>query len=225
MTHAPVPLSLDVVFDVVCPWCFVGFRRLGRALDNLDVERPSVRWRPFQLDPTIPRDGMERESYMLAKFGSRERIESAHERLREIGAKESIAFRFDRIARSPNTLDAHRLIRWAGGIGAASQGDLVGELFSRYFEQGEDLGDPDVLASAAEAIGLPGDEWRKRLTSDEDRDAVRDEAENYSRMGVSGVPCFILANRYAISGAQEADVLTQAIEDVAREIVEAGGSA
>lgn len=215
-------VTVEVVSDVVCPWCFVGQRRLGRALASLGADMDvTVRWRPFQLDPTIPPGGLDRRDYMLAKFGSAERLAAAHERLKELGAREGIDFRFDRITRSPNTLDAHRLIRWAGAHGAAAQNDLAAELFSRYFEQGRDVGDADVLADAAKAAGLPDENWRERLLSDEDRQAVQEEAANFSRMGVTGVPCFILAGRYAVSGAQEAEVLAQAIEQVARTGAEA----
>ncbi|HEV7255689.1 MAG TPA: DsbA family oxidoreductase [Mesorhizobium sp.] len=210
-------VTVDVVSDVVCPWCFVGQRRLGRALGqvgaDIDVD---VRWRPFQLDPTIPPGGLDRREYMLAKFGSAERLAAAHERLNELGAREGIDFHFERISRSPNTIDAHRLIRWASAHGTPAQNDLAAELFSRYFEQGQDIGDANVLADAAIAAGLPDENWRARLLSDEDRETVREEAVNFSRMGVTGVPCFILAGRYAVSGAQEAEALAQAIDQVAR---------
>lgn len=215
-------VSVDVVSDVVCPWCFVGQRRLSRALASLGADMDvDVRWRPFQLDPTIPPGGLERQDYMLRKFGSAERLAAAHERLKELGARDGIGFHFERITRSPNTLDAHRLIRWAGEQGSTAQNDLVAELFSRYFEQGQDVGDVDVVADAARAAGLPGEDWRARLLGDEDRETVQEEAASFSRMGVTGVPCFIVAGRYAVSGAQEAEVLAQAIEEVAKMDAEA----
>jgi len=215
-------VTVDVVSDVICPWCFVGQRRLGRALGMLGADIDvDLRWRPFQLDPTIPPGGVDHRARLIEKFGSAQRVDAAQERLKEVGAREGIEFHFERIARSPNTIDAHRLIRWAGAQGSAPQNDLVAELFSRYFEQGSDVGDVDVLADAARAAGLPDEDWRARLLGDEDREAVREEAANFSRMGVTGVPCFILAGRYAVSGAQEAEVLAQAIEQVAKMAAEA----
>ena len=208
-------IVIDVVSDVVCPWCFEGQRRLGRALASLPNIDAVVRWRPFQLDPTIPPGGVDHRRRMEQKFGSAERVAAAEARLTELGAAEGIRFRFDRIDRSPNTLDAHRLIRWAGEHGPAVQNALAAELFSRYFEQGEDVGHPDVLARAAAAAGMPEKGWCDRLAGDIDRDAVRHEAADFSRVGVSGVPCFILGGRYAVSGAQEAAVLAQAIEQMA----------
>lgn len=204
------PLSIDVVSDVVCPWCFIGKRRLDRALASRPDLPVVVHWRPFQLDPTIPAGGMDRQEYMRRKFGDGERIAAMHSRIIEAGAEDGIAFRFDRIARSPNTLDAHRVIRWAQTANA--QGTLVERLFTLYFVEGQDIGDHDVLRAAAGDSGLDGDQIAALLASDTDKDAVTEEIATAVRLGVSGVPCFILGGRYALSGAQPAEALVDAIE-------------
>src|SRR5690606_38170449 len=145
MTEEKTSISIDVVSDVVCPWCYVGQRNLERALLSVSGIDVSVRWRPFQVDPTIPPQGMRREEYMLSKFGSSERISAAHNRLREIGAEAGIVFDFAAIKVSPNTLDAHRLIRWAANASDGAQGRLVGCLFRFYFEEGKNIGDRAAL--------------------------------------------------------------------------------
>lgn len=213
---AMAPLAIDVVSDVVCPWCFIGHRRLDKALALVSGIDVAVRWRPYQLDPSIPATGVDRAQYMANKFGSAERVAAMHERLREAGAAEGIAFRFDAIARSPNTLDAHRLVRWAGIEGV--QDGVVERLFAIYFLEGGDIGDPDVLARAAADAGMDAEVVRRLLATDADRAETAAEAENARQMGVTGVPCFILAGRYAVEGAQPAEVLADAIAEVAREL-------
>ncbi len=207
---AAAPLAIDVVSDVVCPWCFLGKRRLERALaarPGLDLP---VRWRPFQLDPTIPQEGMDRQEYMTRKFGSPARLAEAHARLEALGQAEGIAFAFEAIGRSPNTLDAHRLIRHATVRGRA--GEMVEALFSAYFEQGRDIGDHAVLAELAGAAGLDPAAVATYLATTDDTDAVREEIRMVRELGVQGVPFFIVARKYAVSGAQAAEVLGQAID-------------
>jgi len=210
---SPTPLAdrmtIDVVSDVVCPWCFVGKRRLEIALgsaEDIDVE---VRWRPFQLDPAIPPEGKDRQEYFLEKFGDLDRVAAIHERLKELGDGVGIRFAFDRITRTPNTLDAHRLIRWASIEGVAEP--LVEKLFSLYFEDGADLGDHDVLIEAAVAAGMRGELVRRLLDGDADRDAVVEEVATAQRIGVTGVPCFIIDGRYAVMGAQEPEAIVAAL--------------
>ncbi|MDE3174495.1 MAG: DsbA family oxidoreductase [Pseudomonadota bacterium] len=201
------PIVIDVVSDVVCPWCYLGKKRLEGALRAAgEVE---VRWRPYQLDPTIPPEGLDRQAYMRAKFGDGDRLAQAHARLRALGAEVGVAFDFDSIRRSPNTLDAHRLIRFAAEAGAADA--LVERLFSDYFEGGRDIGDRAVLIEAATACGLDGEAVAARLASGEGADEVREEIEAARRVGVQGVPFFIFASKYAVSGAQSEEVLAQAI--------------
>jgi predicted DsbA family dithiol-disulfide isomerase len=207
--HSPV-LAIDVVSDVVCPWCFVGKRRLARALASRPDLATEVRWRPFQLDPTIPAGGLDRKAYLEGKFGTDGRIEQIHQRLEEIGAAEGIAFDFGAIARSPNTLDAHRLIRWAGMAGR--QDAVVEALFRAYFEEGRDIGDREVLTDIGTTAGLPRDALVEALAADEDRDAVEQEIRMAGELGVRGVPFFIMGGRYAVSGAEAPENLAAAMD-------------
>ncbi len=214
MTASPT-VSIDVVSDVVCPWCFIGQKRLDKAIASAEGIEIEVNWRPFQLDPTIPAGGLDRHDYMLGKFGSEDRIREIHARIEPLGAAEGIAFDFDAIKVSPNTLDAHRVIRWAGATSRERQGKLVRRLFSLYFEQGGNVGDPAVLVAAAREAGMDATVVEALLSTDADADAVRAEIATASRMGVTGVPCFLLEGRYAVMGAQEAETLADAIRQVA----------
>ncbi len=210
MTDSDTALTLDVVSDVMCPWCFIGKRRLETALAGRAPGAPAVEvhWRPFQLDATIPEGGMDRRDYLERKFGA-DRADSVYDRVREAGAEEGIAFAFDRIERSPNTLNAHRVIRWAGEDGR--QDAVVERLFSLYFLEGANLSDPAVLVEAARDCGLDADRVSELLASDADKDAVREEIALAQRMGVTGVPCFIVAGRYAVMGAQPPEVIADAL--------------
>lgn len=208
---APQPLAIDVVSDVVCPWCYLGKRRLERALSLAGVDS-TVRWRPFRLDPTIPPGGLDRHEYLTKKFGSVEAVAPAHARLTALGKEEGIDFRFDRITRSPDTVDAHRVIRWAG---ADRQDAMVERLFRAYFTEGRDIGDQEVLAALAGDVGLDATAIARRLATDEDRAEVEAEIDNAYRIGVTGVPGFILDGRYAVMGAQPAKTLADAIAQVA----------
>lgn len=206
------PLQIDVISDVVCPWCFVGKRRLEKAVAASDVPL-QIRWRPFQLDPTIPPEGKSRRAYLEGKFGTEERIQQLYDNLSAAGVPEGIDFQFKRIEVSPNTLDAHRLIRWAGA--SDGQDRIVEALFRAYFLEGRNIGDHAVLADVAAEAGMDRDETAARLASDEDREAVRTEIAAAQQMGVTGVPTFILIGRYALVGAQPAEELAQAFKAVA----------
>ena len=208
----PAPLAVDVISDVVCPWCFIGKRRLEKAIAQAAVPL-SISWRPYQLDPTIPPEGKDRRAYMEAKFGSAERIKEIHARVAAAGEGEGIPFAFDRIKVSPNTLDAHRLVRWASEAGR--QGDIVEALFRAYFIEGRNVGDAAVLTDIAAAHGLDRDDIAARLASGEDREAVREEIEAAQRIGVTGVPTFILAGRYGLVGAQPAEEIASALKAIA----------
>jgi len=216
-----LPLNIDVVSDVVCPWCFVGKRRLEAAVAAVPEIAVEVRWRPFQLDPSIPPEGVDRSTYFREKFGDPARVEAIHDRLRELGRDVGIAFDFAAIERTPNTLDAHRLIRWATVEGV--QDAVVERLFRLYFEEGGDLGSHAVLARAAADAGMNGAVAERLLAGDADRDEVAKEIDTARRVGVTGVPCMILDGRYAVMGAQEAAVIANAIRRVADE--RAGGTA
>jgi predicted DsbA family dithiol-disulfide isomerase len=208
-------IIVDVVSDVCCPWCYLGKRRLDRAIERVPDLDVVVNWRPYQLDPTIPPEGVDRKAYMEAKFGAGGRIDEIHARLADLGAAEGIAYDFDAIRVSPNSLDAHRLIRWAAEAGL--QNEMKERLMAAFWSEGADIGDRDVLAEAAAAVGLDAAAVRAKLDSDADREAVATEIAHFQRMGVRGVPTFILEQKYAVSGAQEIDVLVEALRDVAEE--------
>ena len=209
-------LHIDVIVDVVCPWCFLGKRRLDAAiaeLDDLDIE---VRYRPFQLDPTIPKEGIDREEYIIGKFGSADALEEAHARLFDLGADVGITYAFDLIEKTPNTLDAHRLVRWAAAEGLGDA--MLERLFSLFFEDGGDLTEVDALIAAAEEIGLDGDEVTMKLEDGVDLDAVKADIAHAGRIGITGVPTVIVENKFAISGAQTSEVLVDALRRIASEI-------
>ena len=208
MSGADETLTIDVVSDVVCPWCYVGEKRLGLALAD-EQEPVEIRWRPFQLDPTIPQGGLDRAEYMERKFGKGGRLKEVHDRLTALGAEVGIPFAFDRIRRAPNTLDAHRLIRWAASTGR--QAEAVDRLFRAYFTEGLDVGDPAVLVPIARECGLDPERVATLLGGDDDSDAVKAEIAQAQALGVSGVPFFIFAGRLAVSGAQDVEVLRGAM--------------
>ena len=202
-------MHVAIVSDTICPWCYIGKRRFERARACRPADL-AIEWRPFQLNPDMPADGVDRQRYMVAKFGSEERVAQVFDAIEQAGEGEGIQFAFDRIARTPNTVDSHRLIEYAGQRGAQDQ--VVEALFRRYFEQGEDIGDRAVLEAAGVDGGLDEAEVRQFLTGSEGVDHVREESEAASRMGISGVPCFIFEGKYAISGAQPPDVFERVFE-------------
>jgi predicted DsbA family dithiol-disulfide isomerase len=222
MNHESEPLTIDVVSDVVCPWCYLGEKRLEAALAE-EPQPVALRWRPYQLDPTIPPGGLDRADYMERKFGKSGRLQSVHDNLTRLGAEFGIPFAFDKIKRSPNTLDAHRLIRWAASAG--SQGTIVDRLFKAYFVEGRDIGDRAVLIDIARECGLDADLVEKLLADGADVDLVRQEIEQAQAMGVSGVPFFIFAGRLGVPGAQEPSVLRRAMAEARRAMSEPAGEA
>lgn len=191
-------VSVEVWSDPICPWCFIGKRRLAKAVAGLDVQ---VVWRPFQLNPDMPRDGMPRADYRAAKFGSLARSRELEARVEEVGREEGIAFAFDRVARTPNTFDAHRLLRRA--LRTGTQEVVAEALFRAYFLEGRDLGDPAVLA------GLGGGP----LAGDEEAEEVRREEAEGRALGIQGVPFFVIGRRVGLSGAHPPEVLREAILD------------
>ncbi len=202
-------VTIDVISDAVCPWCFLGKRKLAAALDLSGDIGAEIRWRPYQLDATIPPEGMRRVDYLTRKFGP-ERVGQMNTRLIEAGRETGIAFAFDRIERSPNTLDAHRLIRWAQPTGV--QDAVVERLFKLYFEEGADIGDREILAGVAADHGFDRAMARRMLDAETDKDAVREEIAVARRMGVNGVPFFIFNGKYALSGAQPPEIIAGAIK-------------
>ena len=205
-------MKIDVISDVVCPWCFLGKRRLDKALRLVPEVKIEVAFRPYFLDPSIPPDGLDRQVYMKEKFGNRD-LTSLHKPLVEAGLRDDVPYHFDKITRSPNSLNAHRLIRWA--LQAGKQPEVVEALFCAYWRDGRDIGDNAVLAEIAGACGMDAAEVSRLLPTQTDSVAVMEEVEQAYKLGVQGVPTFILNQRYAVSGAQEVEVLFDAIQQIA----------
>jgi predicted DsbA family dithiol-disulfide isomerase len=216
------PLTIDIVSDVVCPWCYLGEKRLEQALAE-EAGPIVVRWRPYQLDPTIPEGGLDRAEYMEKKFGKSGRLQSVHDNLTRLGAEVGLPFAFDKITRSPNTLDAHRLIRWAASAGVQSR--VVDRLFEAYFVEGRDIGDRVVLTEIAAECGLDADLVERLLAEGADSEVVRQEVEQAQAMGVSGVPFFIFAGRLGVPGAQEPSALRQAMAEARQAMAESAREA
>jgi predicted DsbA family dithiol-disulfide isomerase len=208
------PVRIDVVSDIVCPWCFIGKHRLEKAI-ALNPDIPvEVHWRPYFLNDWIPREGISREQYLTTKFGSAERYKGIAQRVSAAAAAEGLTYAMDKISRQPNTLDAHRLIRWADEIGKAAE--MKQRLMDLYFTEGADLTSHAVLAQAAADIGLDAETTRKALATDKDVAEIEREALSAKEAGIDGVPCFIFGGKFAISGAQESDYLAEAIERMAQ---------
>ena len=207
------PLIVDVVSDIVCPWCFIGKRKLEQALGELARADPSrgvtVRWHPFQLNPDLPPEGIPRTVYLTRKFGSASGAAERYARVTSVGETVGIPFRFDRIEQQPNTLDGHRLIAWAQQQGDA--GRLMERLFNAYFVEGRRIGDLDELARLAAECGWSEDDARDMLASDELREEVETASRRASEMGIEGVPFFIFDQRTALSGAHDAGTILDAI--------------
>jgi predicted DsbA family dithiol-disulfide isomerase len=215
------PLPVDVVSDVVCPWCFIGKRRLEKAI-ALQPDIPvAVRWRPFFLNPWVPREGISREEYLTQKFGSPERYKGIAQRVAAAAQAEGLTYAIDKVARQPNTLDCHRLIHWAGETGDA--GAMKQRLMELYFSEGGDLSDHDVLVKAAVDCGLDGDHVRELLAGDADVERIEREANSAKEAGIEGVPCFIFGGLLAVSGAQAPEDLADVITRAARERANRGG--
>jgi predicted DsbA family dithiol-disulfide isomerase len=205
--------QIDVISDVVCPWCYIGQRRLAQALARLPdddaARRAPIRWHPFQLNPDLPQGGVPRKTYLEDKFGGPERAAQIYARVAAAGATVGIPFAFDRIERQPNTRDAHRLINCAQAQGDAS--DMVERLFRAYFSEGRAIGDHAILAAIAGEAGLDSAAARILLDSDAGIDAIALMDGRAREIGVQGVPFFIFNQHIAVSGAQEPDVLLDAI--------------
>ncbi|MGL4491120.1 MAG: DsbA family oxidoreductase [Rhizobiaceae bacterium] len=205
-------LKIDVVSDVVCPWCYLGKARLERALAAMKDVTPEIHWRPYQLDPTIPRTGVDRKAYMEAKFGTGPRLGEIHQQLVAFGKEVGINFQFDKIKISPNTMNAHRLIRWAAQAGPGVQNKIVDRLFRLYFTEGADIGDGAVLIKAGKECGMDSAILETLLPTDAEVVGVSNEIETSRKIGVTGVPFFILNQKYGVSGAQTPEVLIEAMQ-------------
>jgi predicted DsbA family dithiol-disulfide isomerase len=203
-------LQIEIVFDLVCPWCYLGTRRLRRALRARPDIVADLHWRPFLLNPDIPPGGLPRHEFLTRKFGGEERARRLHATIAELGLAEGVPFRFERIRRMPSSLDAHRLVRFASRDGLAEP--MVDALFHAHFAEGADLGDDVVLVGLAARVGIDPVLVRRFLDSGAEADAVHAENLRAHRLGINGVPCFVMGGRHAIAGAQEPEVLERLID-------------
>ena len=207
------PLHVDVVSDVVCPWCFIGKRRLEAALELVPDVAVEINWRPYFLNPWIPREGIDRQTYLETKFGSVERYAVIAERVVAAAALEGLLYASDAISRQPNTLDCHRLILWSRS--ATDPANMKQRLMELYFSEGADLTDSKTLIQAAVDCGMDGDLVRRLLASDADVDRIESEANAAKEAGIDGVPCFIFGGSTIVTGAQSPEYLASAIERTA----------
>jgi predicted DsbA family dithiol-disulfide isomerase len=216
MTTTTSPLPIDVISDVVCPWCYIGKRRLEQAI-ALKPEIPvEIHFRPYFLNPWVPREGISREQYLITKFGSVERYNANNQRVVDAAAAAGLTYVREKILRQPNTLDCHRLIHWADLEGNGAR--MKQRLMELYFRDGGDLTDREVLVKAAADCGLDPARVRELLASDQDVEQVTAEANSAKNAGIDGVPCFVFGGLFAISGAQAPEYLAQAIERAADEM-------
>ncbi|MFA7429431.1 MAG: DsbA family oxidoreductase [Rhodospirillaceae bacterium] len=213
------PMRIEFIFDTVCPWCFVGKRRLERALARRPHVAAEVVWRPFLLNPDMPEDGIPRATYLERKFGGAARVTRMLAGLMEAGQGEGIAFDFNAITRTPNSLNSHRLVRFAGAHGMAAA--AVEAIFRAYFQKGRDIGSTSVLADIAAEIGLPGNAVEAFLSSSNGRGDVFMENAQTHRLSINGVPCFVFDGAYGIAGAQDPDILVRMIDLVTEGRLEA----
>lgn len=207
-------MKIDIIVDTICPWCYVGKKRFEKALAIRPQPDLEVGWRAFQLNPRMPEKGMDRREYVSEKFGGLERAKAIHGSLVQAGIEEGIVFDFDKIDRTPNTVNSHRLVRYAAEFGV--QTPVISAVFDAYFLDGQDIGDPEILADIAGTAGLDRASTLEFLESDTDTATILAEDELARRLGVNGVPCFIVDRKYAVSGAQSPEVLVQ-VFDLARQ--------
>jgi predicted DsbA family dithiol-disulfide isomerase len=210
------PLQIDIVSDVVCPWCYIGKRRIENALALAPEVPVEINWRPFFLNPWVPREGIGRDEYLTAKFGSVEAYKTIAGRVVDAAEQEGLSYHPELVRRQPNTIDCHRLIHWADAAGKS--GEVKQRLMELYFRDGGDLTDIEVLVQAAVDCGLDADDIRRRLATDEDVELISAQAKDASDKGISGVPTFVFAQKYAVSGAQDPDKLARAIRQISAEI-------
>ncbi len=211
-------IRLDIFSDPVCPWCHIGKAQLDRALEARPDHPFTVEWHPFQLNPDMPPEGMDRRAYLEAKFGGKAAAAEVYARIDATARDAGLEIDWASIDRTPNTLDAHRLIHWAGLEGG--QTAVVAALFRAYFREGRDIGDRDVLAELGTRAGLDRDVTRRLLDSEADIDAIRTRDAHARERGITGVPCFIVANQHVLPGAQPTDLWSQAIDEITAKLAE-----
>lgn len=204
------PLVVDVISDVMCPWCYIGKKRLEKAIKSVPGIAVDVRWHPYQLDPTLPPEGKDRATYLNEKFGGAERAEAAYERVRQAGREEGIPFAFEKIEVSPNTLDAHRLILWSRSDDL--QDEVVELLFKAYFVEGRNLAKPETLVEISAKAGMQSDLVEQLFETDSDLAKLKRQIDQASEMGVTGVPFFIIDGRFALAGAEDPATIAAALQ-------------
>ncbi|MDC0656746.1 DsbA family oxidoreductase [Leisingera sp. SS27] len=219
MTQMPA-VKLDILSDPICPWCYIGKTHLDKALAEVPDHPFVIEWHPFQLNPDMPREGMDRREYLERKFGGKEGAVKAYAPVVEHAEKAGLTINFEAMQRTPNTLDAHRLIHWAGVEGKQTQ--VVDALFKAYFVDARDIGDHAVLADVAQEAGMEANVAARLLEGDSDVQAIRDRDAHSRKMGVSSVPTFIVANQHAVPGAQPPELWKQVIEDILQQLKAAG---
>ena len=210
-------LTIDVVSDVVCPWCYIGKRKLEAALalpEAYDLPNVVIRWHPFQLNPELPTQGVPRQQYLEEKFGGPERAAEIYQRVRDAGNAVGLALNLEGITQQPNTLAAHALIAFAQ-LGDADGSDIKERLLRAYFVENRFLGSLDVLANIAEEAGLNGEDARAFITDPEHLEVVAQADERIRKMGITGVPFFIFNQRLTVSGAQDPTILLGAMKQAA----------
>ena len=205
-------VKLDIVSDPVCPWCYIGKVLLDRALEQRPDHPFVVEWHPFQLNPDMPRGGMDRRSHLVSKFGSKEAAAAAYAPVMARAEAMDLHFDFEAMARTPNTLDAHRLIHWAGIEGKQNAAAMA--LFAAYFSEGRDIGDAEVLADIADSLGIDAGIVTKLLATDADTDDIRARDQQFREMGITSVPTFIVAAQHAVPGAQDTDLWLRVIDEI-----------
>lgn len=203
-------MEIDIIFDTVCPWCYIGKKRLEMALSMRPQIKVKSNWRPFLLNPEMPPEGIDRTAYLVKKFGSESRISRIYGAIGEAGLSVEIDFAFDRIGKTPNSVDSHRLVRFAHERGLA--GDVVEALFVEFFINGRDIGNLRVLTEIGAANGLDAKEVEAYLNTDADVDTIHDENVRAHRLGINGVPSFAFNEKFVISGAQEPQVLARMLD-------------
>jgi predicted DsbA family dithiol-disulfide isomerase len=211
--EANASVHVDVVSDIVCPWCYIGKRRLEQAIALVPDIAVNITWRPYFLNPWIPREGIDRQTYLETKFGSAERYAAIAERVAAAAAMEGLVYASGKISRQPNTLDSHRLILWSRS--ATDPARMKQRLMDLYFAEGADLTDTQTLIDAAVECGMDGELVRRLLTGDDDVERVEREANNAKEAGIDGVPCFVFGGSVIVTGAQSPDYLAGAIRRTA----------
>ena len=206
------PIKLDVLSDPICPWCYIGKTHLDRALAAEEDHPFVIEWHPFQLNPDMPEDGMDRREYLERKFGGKDGAIRVYGQIAQHAADAGIEIDFAAIQKTPNTVNAHRLIHWAGIEG--KQNEIVDALFSAYFKEGRDIGDIETLADIADNAGMDAAVVTRLLKSDEDKQSIRDRDVHSREMGVNSVPTFIVGSRHAVPGAQPPELWQKVIKEL-----------